>query len=51
MSERTCPARSEVRSLPRVCEVLLAGGLEAYKKEGPKYLQRFLSRQKTEGTE
>ena len=42
-------ALSEGRSLAQVCEVLLAGGLEIYKKEGSKYLQRFLSRQKKEG--
>ena len=41
-------ALSEGRSLAQVCEALLAGGLEIYKKEGPKYLQRLLSRQKKE---
>jgi len=30
----------------QVCEELLAGGLDVYKREGPKYLQRLLSRQK-----
>lgn len=44
-------ALSEGRSLAQVCEALLAGGLEAYKKEGPKYLQRFLSRQRTDASE
>jgi hypothetical protein len=39
-------ALSEGRSLAQVCEALLAGALEVYKKEGPKYLQRILSRQK-----
>ncbi len=39
-------ALSEGRSLSQVCEALLTGGLEIYKKEGPKYLQRSLSRQK-----
>jgi len=29
-------------------EELAAGGREGYKKEGPKYLQRFFSRQKKE---
>jgi hypothetical protein len=43
-------ALSEGRSLAQVCEALLAGGLEIYKKEGPKYLQRLLSRQKKEGS-
>ena len=44
--ERT--ASSEGRSLSQVCEALLVGGLEIYKKEGAKYLRRFLSRQKKE---
>jgi hypothetical protein len=43
-------ALSEGRSLAQVCEALLVGGLGVYKKEGPKYLQRFLSRQKKEGS-
>ena len=41
-------ALSEGRSLSQVCEAILAGGLETYKKAGSKYLQRFLSRQKKE---
>lgn len=41
-------AAKEGRSLAQVCEVLLRGGVEAYKKEGPKYLQRHLSRQTKE---
>jgi len=41
-------ASSEGRSLSQVCEALLVGGLEIYKKKGSKYLQRFLSRQKKE---
>jgi hypothetical protein len=44
-------ALSEGRSLAQVCEALLAGGLEVYKKEGPKYLQRLLFRQKKEPSE
>jgi hypothetical protein len=43
-------ALGEGRSLAQVCEALLAGGLEIYKEEGPKYLQRLLSRQKKEGS-
>jgi len=43
-------ALSEGRSLAQVCEALLVGGLDIYKKEGPKYLQRLLSRQKKEGS-
>ena len=42
-------ALSESRSLAQVCEALLVGGLEIYKREGTKYLQRLLSRQKKEG--
>ncbi len=41
-------ALSEGRSLSQVCEALLTGGLQIYKREGPKYLQRLLSRQKKE---
>jgi hypothetical protein len=41
-------ALNEGRSLAQVCEALLSGGLEIYKKDGPKYLQRLLSRQKKE---
>jgi hypothetical protein len=44
-------ALSEGRSLSQVCEALLAGGLEVYQKEGPKYLQRLLSRQKQDPSE
>jgi hypothetical protein len=41
----------EERSVSQICELLLRTGVEAYKKEGPKYLQRLLSRQKKEPTE
>jgi hypothetical protein len=44
-------ALGEGRSLAQVCEALLTGGLEIYKREGSKYLQRFLSRQKKESSE
>jgi hypothetical protein len=44
-------ALSEGRSLAQVCEALLAGGLEIYRKEGPKYLQRLLSHQRKETSE
>jgi hypothetical protein len=43
-------ALAEGRSLSQICEALLAGGLDAYKKDGPKYLRRFFSRQKLEDT-
>jgi len=41
-------ARREGRTLSQLCEILLVGGLEAYKKEGSKYLQRMLSHYKKE---
>jgi hypothetical protein len=41
-------AASEGRSVAQVCDALLQGGAENYKKQGPKYLQRFLSRQEKE---
>jgi hypothetical protein len=44
-------AEKEERSMSQVCEVLLRGGVAAYKAEGSKYLQKFLSRQKNEATE
>jgi hypothetical protein len=39
-------ARNEGRSLAQLCEIFLKGGASAYQEEGPKYLQRLLSRQK-----
>jgi len=42
-------AEREARSVSQLCEILLKLGVESYKKEGPKCLQRFLSRRK--GTE
>jgi hypothetical protein len=39
-------AKNEGRSLAQVCEILLRGGASLYAEEGPKYLQRLLSRQK-----
>lgn len=44
-------ARREGRTLSQVCEMFLAGGLETYRKEGAKYLQRLVSRQKKEPSE
>jgi hypothetical protein len=40
-------AIKEGRSLSQVSEALLNGGVEAYEREGPKYLQRFLSRKRS----
>ena len=39
-------ATNEGRTLSQVCEALLNGGLEAYKKRGTTYLQRYFSRQR-----
>jgi len=46
----SCPltAAREGRSLAQICEAFLKARSETYKKEGLKYLQRFLSRQKSE---
>jgi hypothetical protein len=44
-------AKNEGRSLAQVCEILLRGGALLYAQEGPKYLQRLLSRQKKESSE
>ena len=39
-------ADSEVRSISQICELLLSEGVEVYKKEGPKFMQRLVARQK-----
>ena len=39
-------AASEARSISQICELLLAEGIEAYKKEGPKFMQRLVAKQK-----
>jgi len=36
----------EERSISQICELLLRIGVDAYKKEGSKYLQRHISRRK-----
>jgi predicted transcriptional regulator len=41
-------AAAEERTVSQICEMLLRQGAEGYRKEGAKYLQRFLSRQKKE---
>jgi hypothetical protein len=43
-------ARLEARSISQTCEIFLRLGVEDYEKEGSKFLQRFLSRQKKEGS-
>ena len=41
-------AKSEARSISQTCEIFLRLGVEGYEKEGSKFFQRFLSRQKKE---
>ena len=41
-------ADAEERSVAQICELLLRTGIDAYKKDGTKYLQRSMSRQKKE---
>ncbi len=38
--------REEQRTITQVCEMLLNEGVEAYKKEGPKFMQRLVAKQK-----
>ena len=40
-------ADSEARSISQVCELLLSEGVQSYKKEGPKFMQRLVAKQKT----
>jgi len=44
-------AKLEARSISQTCEIFLRLGVEGYEKEGAKFLQRFLSRQKRELSE
>lgn len=39
-------ATSEARSISQICELLLVEGIETYKKEGPKFIQRIITKQK-----
>ena len=39
-------ASSEARSISQICELLLSEGVQAYKKEGPKFIQRLVAKQK-----
>jgi len=43
-------AKLEARSISQTCEIFLRLGVEGYEKEGSKFLQRFLSHQKKEGS-
>ena len=40
-------AAHEGRSMAQICDAFLRAGSESYKKEGPKFLRRFLGRQKS----
>jgi hypothetical protein len=40
-------ADSEARSISQVCELLLSEGVQVYKKEGPKFMQRLVAKQKS----
>ena len=44
-------ALTEGRSLSQVCEVLIAGGLSMYRREGSKFLHQVVSRQTKESSE
>jgi len=39
-------AKREGRTLSQICEIFVSGGMEAYRKEGSRYVQRLLSHQK-----
>jgi hypothetical protein len=40
-------ADEEQRTITQVCEMLLHEGVEAYKKEGAKFIQRLVAKQKS----
>lgn len=40
-------ADEEQRTITQICEMLLYEGVESYKKEGPKFIQRLVAKQKT----
>jgi hypothetical protein len=39
-------ADAEARSVSQVCELLLVDAVETYKKDGAKYIQRLIAKQK-----
>jgi hypothetical protein len=39
-------ANSEARSISQICELLLSEGVQTYKKDGPKFMQRLVAKQK-----
>jgi hypothetical protein len=40
-------ADSEARSISQICELLLTEAVDLYKKEGAKFMQRLVAKQKT----
>jgi hypothetical protein len=40
-------SNDEQRALSQVCEMFLYEGVDAYKKEGPKFIQRLVTKQKS----
>jgi hypothetical protein len=43
-NELTQIAKVEARSVSQVCEILLKVGVDAYKRDGASYIQKFLSK-------
>jgi hypothetical protein len=43
-------AQDESRSVAQVCEAFLRAGSESYKKDGSRFLRRFLAQQKQKQT-
>ena len=39
-------SKSEARSISQICELILADSVDVYKKEGPKFVQRLVAKQK-----
>jgi hypothetical protein len=39
-------ADEEQRTITQICEMLIHEGVEAYKKEGSKFMQRLIAKQK-----
>ena len=39
-------ADEEQRTVTQICEMLLYEGVEAYRKEGPKFVQKLLTKHK-----
>jgi len=40
-------ATKEARSVAQVCEAILQDGADTYRKDGPKYFHRLISRQRS----